>query len=137
MARSVRLSVPWRSCLGYRHAGCLQLSHHRPPEMRGLPIGRDFFWIELLSAGSIIIVSPPLPGAIPNCLRLTCLGHIAFRVRGYRSVSGGTAVAYVYMHLRFCTRRYIFSPWALWRHAATVAATPLQRRQRVNAPAAW
>ena len=35
-ARSVRLSVPWRSCLGYRHAGCLQLSHRRPPEMCGL-----------------------------------------------------------------------------------------------------
>ena len=36
IARSVRLSVPWRSCLGYRHAGCLQLSHRRPPEMCGL-----------------------------------------------------------------------------------------------------
>ena len=23
---SIRLSVPWRSCLGYRHTGCLQLS---------------------------------------------------------------------------------------------------------------
>jgi len=34
--RSVRLSVPRRSCLGYRHAGCLQLSHRRPLEMRGL-----------------------------------------------------------------------------------------------------
>jgi len=33
---SVCLSVPWRSCLGYRHAGCLQLSHRQPPEMRGL-----------------------------------------------------------------------------------------------------
>jgi len=33
---SVRLSVPWRSCLGYRHAGCLQLSHRRPPEMCAL-----------------------------------------------------------------------------------------------------
>jgi len=33
---SVHLSVPWRSCLGYRHAGCLQLSHCRPPEMCGL-----------------------------------------------------------------------------------------------------
>ena len=33
---SVRLSVPWRSCLGYRHADCLQLSHRRPPEMCGL-----------------------------------------------------------------------------------------------------
>jgi len=31
---SVRLSVPW--CLGYRHAGCLQLSHRRAPEMCGL-----------------------------------------------------------------------------------------------------
>ena len=36
LARSVRLSVPWRSCLGYRHAGCLQLSHRRLPEMCGL-----------------------------------------------------------------------------------------------------
>ena len=36
IARSVRLSVPWRSCLGYRHAGCLQLSHRRPPDMCGL-----------------------------------------------------------------------------------------------------
>ena len=33
---SVRLSVPWRSCLGYRHAGCLQLSYRRLPEMCGL-----------------------------------------------------------------------------------------------------
>ena len=30
------MSVPWRSCLGYRHAGCLQLSQRRPPEMYGL-----------------------------------------------------------------------------------------------------
>ena len=36
VARSVRLSVRWRSCLGCRHAGCLQLSHRRPPEMCGL-----------------------------------------------------------------------------------------------------
>jgi len=34
--RSVCQSVPWCSCLGYRHAGCLQLSHRRPPEMCGL-----------------------------------------------------------------------------------------------------
>jgi len=33
---SVRLSVPWRSFLGYRLAGCLQLSHRRPPEICGL-----------------------------------------------------------------------------------------------------
>jgi len=36
IAQSIRLSFPWRSCLGYRHAGCLQLSHRRPPEMCGL-----------------------------------------------------------------------------------------------------
>ena len=30
---SVCLSVPRRSCLGYRRTGCLQLSHRRPPEM--------------------------------------------------------------------------------------------------------
>ena len=33
---AIRPSVPWRSCLGYRHACCLQLNHRRPPEMRGL-----------------------------------------------------------------------------------------------------
>jgi len=33
--RSVRLSVPWRSCLGNRNAGCLQLSHRRPTDMCG------------------------------------------------------------------------------------------------------
>jgi len=36
IARSVRLSVPRCSCLGYSHAGCLQLSHRRPIEMCGL-----------------------------------------------------------------------------------------------------
>ena len=29
---SVHLSVQWHSCLGYRHAGCQQLSHCRPPD---------------------------------------------------------------------------------------------------------
>ena len=33
---TIRPSVSWCSCLGYRHAGCLQLSHRRPPEMCGL-----------------------------------------------------------------------------------------------------
>ena len=33
---SVCLSVPCHSCLGYRHAGCLQLSHRQPPEICGL-----------------------------------------------------------------------------------------------------
>ena len=36
IARFVRLAVPWRSCVSYRHAGCLQRSHRRPPEMCGL-----------------------------------------------------------------------------------------------------
>jgi len=36
IARSIHLSVPWCSCLGYRHAGCLQLSYRRQPEMCGL-----------------------------------------------------------------------------------------------------
>ena len=30
---STHLSVPWHSCLGCRHAGCLQLIHRRPPKM--------------------------------------------------------------------------------------------------------
>ena len=34
--RHIRLPVPWRSCLGYRHTGCLQLSHRWSPEMCGL-----------------------------------------------------------------------------------------------------
>jgi len=34
--RSVCLSHGATARLGYRHAGCLQLSHHRPPEMCGL-----------------------------------------------------------------------------------------------------
>jgi len=29
IARSVHLSVPWRSCLGYRRTGCLQLAGHQ------------------------------------------------------------------------------------------------------------
>ena len=33
IAQSIRLSVPWCSCLGYRHAGCLQLSHRQPPKV--------------------------------------------------------------------------------------------------------
>jgi len=34
--RHIRLPVPWHSCLGYRHTGCLQLSHRWSPEMCGL-----------------------------------------------------------------------------------------------------
>ena len=69
--RSVRLSVPRRSCLGYRHAGCLQLSHRRPPEMCGLRTRprTDVDPPRLLPPSNCHrrrghIVSPP-PGAIP------------------------------------------------------------------------
>ena len=40
IAQSVRLSVPWRSSLGYRHAGCLQLSHQRCVDCGGPVRGR-------------------------------------------------------------------------------------------------
>ena len=63
IVRSVRPSVPWRRCLGYRHAACLQLSHRRPPEMCGLytrpRTDVDVPRVELPSAGHIL--SPP-PG---------------------------------------------------------------------------
>ena len=61
---SVRLSVPWRSCLGYRHAGCLQLSHRRPlpdPSADGRRSAAIFAIDELPSAAGGDIVSPP-PG---------------------------------------------------------------------------
>ena len=67
IARSVRLSVPWRSCLGYRHAGCLQLSHRRPPEMCGLrtrprtDVDPPRFLDQTVIGGEGDIVSPP-PG---------------------------------------------------------------------------
>ena len=70
IARPVRLSVPRRSCLGYRRAGCLQLSHRRPPEMCGLRTrprtdvdpSRFFATVELPSAGAYRLAAP---GAIP------------------------------------------------------------------------
>jgi len=55
--RSVRPSVPWRSCLGYRHAGCLQLSRRRPSEMCGL---RTRPWTD---------VDPPRFLPLSNCHR--------------------------------------------------------------------
>ena len=68
--RSVRLSVPWHSypkraaALGYRHAGCLQLSHRRPPEMCGLrtrprtDVDRPPFLDRTAIGGGRHIVSP-------------------------------------------------------------------------------
>jgi len=61
----VHLSVPWHSCLGYRHAGCLQLSHHRSPEMWTLDPSVDghrsstiFATVELPSAGAYCLAAP-------------------------------------------------------------------------------
>jgi len=62
---AVCLSVPWCSCLGYRHAGCLQLSHCRPPEMCG-PVSDErrsavmFATIEL-AAGRAGVISSRRP----------------------------------------------------------------------------
>ena len=67
IARSVRLSVIWRICLCYRHAGCLQLSHHRLPEMCGLwtrprtDVDPPRFMDRTAIGGGGHIVSPP-PG---------------------------------------------------------------------------
>ena len=36
IAQSVCLAHGVAACLGYRHAGCLQLSHCRPPEVSRL-----------------------------------------------------------------------------------------------------
>jgi len=44
IAQCIHLSVPWRSCLGYRHSGWLQFNHRRPPEMCGL---RTCLWTDV------------------------------------------------------------------------------------------
>ena len=61
-ARSIRLSVPRRSCLGYRHAVCLQLSHRRSPEMCGLLTQP---WTDV-SAAIFATVELPSVGAYPR-----------------------------------------------------------------------
>ena len=54
------VSVPWCSCLGYRHAGCLQLSHRRSPEMCGLRMDVDPpRFLDQAAIGGGHIVSPP------------------------------------------------------------------------------
>jgi len=62
IARPVRLSVPWRSCLGYRKAGCLQLSHRQPPQMCGLLSGCGVFAITQVvyfSSTWMLVRGPP------------------------------------------------------------------------------
>ena len=67
---AIRPSVPRRSCLGYRHAGCLQLSHRRPPEICGLrtrprtDVDPPRFSDLTAIGGGGHIVSPP-PGRYP------------------------------------------------------------------------
>ena len=79
IARSVHLSVPWRSCLDYKHAGCLQLGHCRPPEMCGLRTRPRtdvdpprFLDRTAIGGGGRHIVSPPPARYLASvCVRVT------------------------------------------------------------------
>ena len=87
---SVRLSVPWRSCLGYRHAGCLRLSHRRPSEMCGLrtrprtDVDPPRFWDPWTDADGLI-------GGETICHRRTAIGrgHIVWPPPGRNLVLYG------------------------------------------------
>jgi len=72
---AIRPSVPWRSCLGYRHSGCLQLSHRRPPEICRLRTRprTDVDLPRFLPPSNCHIVSPSLSGAIPCWCWASCL----------------------------------------------------------------
>ena len=80
IARSARLSVPWHSCLGCRHAGCLRLSHRRPAEMYGLrtrpqtDVTRRDFCHRRTTVGGGHIVSPP-PGLERTVVRIVLLAQ--------------------------------------------------------------
>ena len=76
IARSVRLSVPWRSCLGYRQAGCLQLSHRQPPQMCGLWSGCGVFAITQVvyfSSTWMLVRGPGVPSHAAGCMQTTVL----------------------------------------------------------------
>ena len=92
IARSVRLSVPLRSCLGHRHAGCLQLSHRRPPEMCGL-------WTRPRTD-----VDPPrfLIGSETICRRRTAIdgGHIVSPLPGRYLVIGCCSTSRLYVETK-------------------------------------
>ena len=89
IARSVRLSVPRRSCLGYRHAGWLQLSHRRPPGMCGLrtrprtDVDPPRFLDRTAIDGGAGAYRLAAPGAIPcsHCLFCTQRNRRAVRNR--------------------------------------------------------
>ena len=81
IVRSIRLSVPWCSCLGYRHTGCLQLSHHQSPEMSGLwthpPTDVDplrFLGGTAIGGGGISSRCPHLVYAVPSMVLVCCSG---------------------------------------------------------------
>jgi len=77
IARSVHLSVPWGSCLGCRHAGCLQLSHRWPPEMCRLRTVANGLRTHLQTD-----IDPPrfLIGGETTCHRRTAIGGGAYRL---------------------------------------------------------
>ena len=62
IARSICLSVPRCCCLGYRHAGCLQLSHRWPSKLcrlrtRAFQFGQKKFWFDsILATESIFLI---------------------------------------------------------------------------------
>jgi len=66
---AIRPSVPWRSCLGYGHAGCLQLSYHQRCADCGPNHGR--MWIRhdfchrQTAIGGEEAYRLAVPGAIP------------------------------------------------------------------------
>jgi len=68
----IHLSVPWLSCLGCRHAGCLQLSLCRPPEMCRLNPSTDGRRSAMISASNCHQRHIILP---PTCHALFVIGH--------------------------------------------------------------
>ena len=85
---AIRPSVPRRSCLGYRHAGCLQLSHRRPPEICGLrtrprtDVDPPRF-SDLTAIGGGGAYRLAAPGAIPSFLH--CRGKSYFCHHGTKA----------------------------------------------------
>jgi len=104
IAHSICPSVPWHSCLGCRHAVCLQLSHHQPPEMCRLRTHPQNFWIHGLT--QIFVSRKSIGSSVSSrhCRGDTCVSF---------------AVVFVtWQQLRcYLCRRLKCSAilWALWR----------------------
>jgi len=106
IARSVRLSVQqWLSCLGYRHAGCLQLSHRRPlrdvrtadPSADGRRSAAIFAAFELPSAGGAYRLAVPgryvaIPSYSPNVPMCTRVDSILW-VHGVLGPGQSTSIS--------------------------------------------